>query len=55
MRALLRQQIDGPLLRFAVDADVGDGVEPNLRRRLNGAEFGELEPMQEVLFDVAHP
>ena len=30
MRPLLRKQIDGSLLRFAMDAHVGDGVEPDL-------------------------
>ena len=55
MRALLRQQIDGPPLRLAVDAHIGDGVEPELRRRLNRAELSQFEPAQEVLFDVAHP
>ena len=53
MRTLLRKQIDGSLLRFAVDAHVGDGVEPDLRGRLDGVEVGQLEPMQEILFDVA--
>src|SRR6202035_5183492 len=28
MRTLLRKQIGGSLLRFAMDAHVGDGVEP---------------------------
>ncbi len=67
MRTLLRQQIDGPLLRFAVDAHIGDGVEPDLRRRLDRAELGQFETAQEILFvlplrylrtalfDVAHP
>ena len=54
MRTLLGQQIDGSLLRFAVDAQVGDGVEPDLCGRVDGAEVGQLEPMQEILFDVAH-
>jgi hypothetical protein len=54
MRTLLGKQIDGSLLRFAVDAHVGDGVEPDLCGRLDGAEVGQLEPVQEVLFDVAH-
>ena len=30
MRTLLRKQIDGSLLRFAMDAHIGDGVEPDL-------------------------
>ena len=54
MRTLLRKQIDGSLLRFAVDAHVGDGVEPDLCGRVDRAEVGQLEPMQEILFDVAH-
>jgi hypothetical protein len=49
----LRKQIDGSLLRLAVDAHIGDGVEPNLCGRLDSAEVGQLEPMQEILFDVA--
>ena len=53
--ALLRQQIDGPLLRLAVDPHVGDAVEPQLGGRLDSAEVGQLEPGQEVLLDVAHP
>jgi len=51
---LLRQQIDGSLLRFAVDAHIGDGIEPDLCGRVDGAEVGPLEPKQEIPFDVAH-
>jgi hypothetical protein len=51
---LLRQQIDGSLLRFAMDAHISDGVEPDLCGRMDRAEVGQLEPMQEILFDVAH-
>ena len=50
MRTLLRKQIDGSLLRFAVDAYVGDGVEPDLRGRLDCAEVGQFDSMQEILF-----
>jgi hypothetical protein len=32
----MRQQIDGSLLRFAVDANVGDGVEPVLPQQIVG-------------------
>src|SRR5580704_783152 len=53
MRTLLRKQIDGSLLRFAVDAHVGDGIEPDLCGRVNRAEVGQFEPVQEILFDVA--
>jgi hypothetical protein len=42
-------------LGLAVDAHVGDGVEPDLGGRLDRAEFAQLEPPQEVLFDVANP
>ncbi|HJY91561.1 MAG TPA: hypothetical protein VJ255_14845, partial [Candidatus Acidoferrum sp.] len=49
MRTLLRKQINGSLLRFAVDAHVGDGIEPDLCGRVNGAEVGQFEPMQEIL------
>src|SRR5215471_4907940 len=55
MRTLPREQINGPLLRFAMDAQVGDGIEPHLRGRLDGAEVGQFDAVQEVLFDVAHP
>src|SRR5262249_56864798 len=54
MRTLLRKQIDGTLMCLAVNADVGDSVEPDLRGCLDGAEFGQLEPAQEVLLYVAH-
>jgi hypothetical protein len=50
--ALLREQIDGSLLRFAVDAHVGDGVEPDLRCGLKRDEVGLLEPVQEIFLDV---
>ena len=53
MRTLLREQIDGSLLRFAVDAHIGDGVEPDLCCRVDRTEVGQLEPVQEILFDVA--
>jgi hypothetical protein len=35
-----------------MDAHVGDGVEPDLCGRVDRAEVGQLEPMQEILFDV---
>src|SRR5262245_65772159 len=54
MRTLLRKQIDGTLMCLAVNADVGDSVEPDLRGCLDGAEFGQLEHAQEVLLYVAH-
>src|ERR1700756_1303738 len=53
MRSLLDQQIDGALLRLAVDAYVGDGVEPELCSGLDGGDFGELEAVEEILFDIA--
>ena len=49
MRTLLRKEIDGTLMRLAVNADVGEGVEPDLRGCLDGAELGQLQPAQEVL------
>ena len=54
MRTLLREQIDGSLLRLSVDAHVGDGVEPDLCGSLDRAEVSQLEPTQEILFDVAN-
>ena len=54
MRPLLRKQIDGALLRFAMDAQVCDGVEPDLCGCADRTEVGQLEPMQEVLLDVTH-
>ena len=55
MLPLLREQIDGPLLRLAMDAQVGDGVEPHLCGRLDGTEVGQFDAVQEILLDVAHP
>jgi hypothetical protein len=46
-------RFNGSLMRFAVEAYVGDGVEPHLRGRLDGAKLGQLEPTQEVLFKWA--
>jgi len=37
-----------------VDAYVGDGVEPNLDSGLDGGEFGELEAVEEILFNIAN-
>jgi hypothetical protein len=54
LRTLLLQHVGGSLMRLAVDAHIGDGVEPDLRGGLDGAELGQLQPTQEVLFDVAH-
>jgi hypothetical protein len=48
MRTLLGKQIDGALLHLAVDAHVGDGIEPDLRGGLNGAELGQLQSAQEI-------
>jgi hypothetical protein len=44
MRTLLRKQIEGTLMRLAVNADVGDGVEPDLGGCLYGTELGQLQP-----------
>ena len=49
MRTLLLKQIDGPLVRFAVNAQVGDGIEPDLRGGLDGAEVGQFNAVQEIL------
>src|SRR5215831_13352154 len=54
MRSFLQQQIDGSLLCLAVDAHVGDGIEPDLCGGLDGSELGQLEPVEEILFDVAN-
>src|SRR5215469_17849117 len=54
MRSLLPQQIDRSLLCLAVDAHVGDRIEPDLCGGVDGGEFGELEAVEEILFDVAH-
>jgi len=51
MWTFLHQQINGSLLRFAMDAHVGDGVEPDLRGCLDGAEVAQFDSMQEILFD----
>lgn len=37
LQALFFEQIDGPSMRLAVDADIGDGIEPDLRGGLDGA------------------
>lgn len=39
---------------LAVDAHVGNGIEPESGCGVDGAEFGQFEPVQEVLLDVAH-
>ena len=54
MRSFLQQQIDGSLLCLAVDAHVGDGIEPDLCGGLDGSELGQLEAVEEILFDVAN-
>jgi hypothetical protein len=36
-----------------VDAYVGDGVEPDLCSGLDGSIFGEIEAVEEILFDIA--
>src|SRR5262249_28579101 len=54
-RSLLDQPIDGALMRLTVNAHVGDGVEPELCGGLDGGEFGQLEAVEEVLFDIANP
>ena len=53
MRAFLNKQIAGPLSRFVVDAHVGDGVEPESCRGLNGGEFRQFQAPEEILLDVA--
>jgi len=42
------------LVRFTVDAYVGNGIEPELGRGVDRAELGELEPVEEIFFDVTH-
>ena len=41
-------------MRFAMDAHVGDGVEPELGSRVDGAELEQVQTVEEVLLDVAH-
>jgi hypothetical protein len=51
--ALFLEEIDGSSVCLAVDAHVGDGVEPDARSGVDGAEVSELEAVQEVFLDVA--
>src|SRR5262245_38712414 len=54
MRTLFLQHVEGSLMRLAVDARIGDGVEPDLRGGLDGAELAQLQSTQEVLLDVTN-
>src|SRR5437899_5891015 len=54
MRTLLLEQIARPLMGFTVDAHIGDGVEPEACGGVDRAKVAELEPVEEVLFDVAN-
>ena len=47
-------KLDGRCAGFAVDADIGDGVEPVLGGGGEHAEVGDVEAVQEILFHVAH-
>jgi len=40
MRMLLRKVINGSLMRLAVEARVGEGVEPDLGGGLDSADMG---------------
>ena len=54
MRPLLLKQIDRAPSGFAMDAQVCDGVEPDQCGCADHSEVGELEPVQEILLDVAN-
>ena len=53
MRPLLLKQIDQALVRFAIDALNCAGVEPDQCGCADHGEVGQLEPVLEILFDVA--
>ena len=52
--ALFVEPVDGTLLGLAMDAHVGDGVEPVPARGVQGVEVGEVESGEEILFHVPH-
>ena len=52
-RPLLRPQIQGPALSLAVDPHVGDGVQPQAGRRVDGSKLLGVQAGEEVAFHVA--
>jgi len=48
MRLFFLKQIDGALVRLAVNTDIGDGLKPYLGGGVDGAEVGEVEAIQEI-------
>ena len=42
------------LVGLAMEAYIGGGVGPNARGGIHGGEIRPLEPVQEILLDVAH-
>ena len=51
--ALEGEQLDGRFAGLAVDAHVGDGVEPLAGGRIEVAEVGDFEAGEEIFLDVA--
>ena len=47
-------KVVGLCLGFAVQAHIGDGVEPLPGGGIEGAEVGDLQTGEKVLFDVPH-
>jgi hypothetical protein len=46
--ALFLKQIDRAPTRLFVNAHVGDGIEPDLCDRLDGAELGQVEATRDI-------
>ena len=47
--------LDRFLPGFAVQAHIGHGIEPLAGRGIQGAEVGQLQTGEEILFHIAHP
>jgi len=55
MGLFLLEQVDGLFSRFAVDADVGDLVQPDSGGGIQGLEVRDVESGQEVFLGIPHP
>ena len=54
IRLFLLPQLGRWLAGFAMDADIGDGIEPLLGGGVKSTEGGQVETGEEVFFNVAH-
>src|SRR6266446_970013 len=52
MRLFFLKQVHWPLVSLTMNANVGDGCQPDLSGGIDSAEVIEVETIQEIFFDI---